>query len=190
MAVLQSSVNWVMINFYERLNAGAPYVYGGVYSEEDFSQGCDCSGLVGWVLEALTNTPANMSWEHVVSTESWPYDYGNNTGAAPGTVGPYGTVAVASVADVPQDAALVICIEHGGGGEDSHTHCDLIGTICESNGSSGTCTQGTGAYADNDSLWTDWWYLPGPVEPDVFPHWLCWADLITDLTSLESQFAA
>lgn len=188
MSVLQSAINWVIINFYERL--GDDYVYGGVYSPDDLSQGCDCSGLVGWVLEALVHGPENMNWSHVVSTESWPYDYGSNTGAAPGTVGPYGTVAVASLADVPQDAALVIDIMHGGGGENSHTQCSLGGTVCESNGDSGTCTLGTGAYATNANLWTDHWYLPGPVIADVVPHWLCYTALLTDLSPLAAQLTA
>jgi hypothetical protein len=188
MAILQSSVNWVLQTFYERL--GDPYVYGGVYAPNpNTSQGCDCSGLVGWVLEALTNTPANMSWEHVVSTESWGYDYSSNTPAAPGSVGPYGTIAVSSVADIPQDAALVIDIMHGGGGENSHMNCSLLGTYMESNGDYGSCTNGTGCYPSDASLWTDWHYLPGPITLDVTPTCLNWVNLLTDLTPLEVQFA-
>jgi hypothetical protein len=167
MTVLQSSVDWVLNQAHLRL--GDPYVYGGVYSPTDVSQGADCSGVVGWVLEALVNTPANMSWAHNVSTESWYFDYGNNTPSAPGTVGPYGTVAVASLGDIPADAALTIDIMHGGGGEDSHTNCSLNGTLIESNGDYGSCTNGTGAYATNADLWTDHWYLPGPIVADAPP---------------------
>ena len=177
MAVLQSSVNWVLQQAHERL--GDDYVYGGVYAPDpDTGQGADCSGVVGWVLEALTKTPANMSWAHNVSTESWYYDYGNNTPAAPGTVGPYGTIAVANLSDIPADAALTINIMHGGGGEDSHTNCVVPlpgslpyeGVIVESNGDYGSCTNGTGAYAADASLWTDHWFLPGPWVMDV-PPW-------------------
>jgi LysM domain len=175
MSVLQSSVNWVLAQAKARL--GNPYVYGGVYSPTDLSQGCDCSGAVGWVLEALTKTPANMSWAHVVSTESWYYDYQDGCPAAPGSVGPYGTIAVANLSDIPADAALTISIMHGGGGEDSHTQCTVPlpgslpyeGVIIESNGDHGSCTNGTGAYAVNASLWTDHWFLPGPWVMDVAP---------------------
>ena len=169
MSVLQSSVNWVLAQAKARL--GDPYVYGGVYSPTDISQGCDCSGAVGWVLEALTKTPVNMSWAHNVSTESWA------PGAPPGTVGPYGTIAVESLADIPADAALTINIMHGGGGEYSHTNCVVPlpgslpyeGVIIESNGDYGSCTNGTGAYLAPASLWTDHWYLPGPWTFDVPP---------------------
>lgn len=175
MSVLQSSVNWVIEQAKERL--GDPYVYGGVYSEADTSQGADCSGVVGWVLEALVNTPAHMSWAHNVSTESWFFDYGTNSPAEPGTVGPYGTIAVASLADIPADAALTINLMHGGGGEDSHTNAVVPlpgslpyeGVLVESNGDYGSCTNGTGAYPADASLWTDHWYLPGPWTEDVPP---------------------
>ena len=175
MAVLQSSVNWVIDQAKQRL--GNDYVYGGVYSPDDVNQGADCSGVVGWVLEALVNTPARMSWAHNVSTESWFYDYSTNSPAAPGSVGPYGTIAVASLTDIPADAALTINIEHGGGGEDSHTNCVVPvpgsapyeGVLVESNGSYGSCTNGTGAYPATSSLWTDHWYLPGPWVEDVPP---------------------
>lgn len=175
MSVLQSSVNWVIEQ--AKLRLGDPYVYGGDYSPDDTSQGADCSYVVGWVLEALVNTPANMSWAHNVSTESWHFDYGTNSPAAPGSVGPYGTIAVASLADIPADAALTINIMHGGGGEDSHTNCVVPlpgsapyeGVLVESNGDYGSCTNGTGAYAADASLWTDHWYLPGPWVEDVAP---------------------
>jgi hypothetical protein len=175
MPVLQSSVNWVIAQAKARL--GDDYVYGGVYSPTDLSQGCDCSGAAGWVLEALTKTPANMSWAHNVSTESWYFDYSTNSPAAPGSVGPYGTIAVANLADIPADAALTISIMHGGGGEDSHVSVTVPlpgslpyeGVIVESNGDHGSCTNGTGAYPATASLWTDWWFLPGPWVMDVAP---------------------
>ena len=174
-SVLQSSVNWVIAQAKARL--GDDYVYGGVYSPTDLSQGADCSGVVGWVLEALTRGPDGVAWDHPVSTESWYYDYGNDTPAAPGTVGPFGTIAVASLSDIPDDAALTINIMHGGGGEDSHISCVVPlpgslpyeGVIVESNGDYGSCTNGTGAYPADASLWTDHWYLPGPWVFDVPP---------------------
>src|SRR5271166_1288226 len=128
-SVLQSSVNWVLAQAKARL--GNPYVYGGCYSPTDTSIGADCSGVVGWVLQALTKGPANIpvwsngQWAHVVSTESWWYDYNNSRPAPPGTVGPFGTIAVASLADIPPDAALTVSLMHGGGGEDSHTNITI-----------------------------------------------------------------
>lgn len=172
MSVFQSSADWVLNEFQLRL--GDPYVYGEVYSSTNVSQGADCSGVVGWVLEALTNTSSNMSWGHVVSTESWHYDYNTGTPAAPDTAGPYGTIAVARLSDIPADAALIVNIMHGGGGENSHMNCVLQGTIIESNGGptsypagDGTCTNGTGGNPSDASLWTDHWYLPGPIVDDT-----------------------
>jgi hypothetical protein len=165
--------------FTQRL--GDEYVYGGVWSPTDPGQGCDCSGLVGTVLEALTKGPADMNWGHDVSTESWPYDYNTDTPASPGTVGPYGTIAIASPNDVPADAALLITIMHGGGGEDSHTACSTgpaitptvlptpEGQIMESNGDAGTCTNGTGGTSIHSNIWTDFWFLPGPFTGTVPP---------------------
>lgn len=148
---------------------GDPYVFGGVWSPIDPKQGCDCSGAVGTELEIVTKGLAAANWTHVVSTESWHYDYNTDRPAAPGTVGPYGTIAVASLADIPADAVMTINIMHGGGGADSHMNCVLDGLVIESNGNHGTCTTGTGAYASTDSLWTDHWYLPGPILEDGTP---------------------
>ncbi len=163
-----SNVDYVRQEFTARL--GNPYVYGGCYSRTDTSQGADCSYVSGWVLEGLTNGPATMNWGHMVSTESWSYDYDSETPAYPGTVGPYGTIAVPDLASIPATAALIINIMHGGGGEDSHMSCVLPdGTIMESNGDYGTCTNGTGAYPSTASLWTDHWYLPGDTAPTSPP---------------------
>lgn len=155
---------------------GDDYVYGGDYSQEDVSQGCDCSYCASWVIRAYLYGINGFDWgTHPVSTESWAYDYENNQPAPPGTVGPYGTIAIASPGDIPDDAALLVCIYHGGGGEDSHMNCLTgpaitptplaapAGKIMESNGDAGTCTNGTGGTPADSSLWTDWWYLPGPI---------------------------
>jgi hypothetical protein len=151
-----------------------------------------------------------MSWAHNVSTESWPYDYSSASPAVPGTVGPYGTISVGSdYTAIPADSVLTINIMHGGGGEDSHTNCILRGvgpfyggTIMESNGDYGTCTNGNGGRDAADSLWTDHWYLPGPVVDDVVPappvpllyypdvsnnQWASDADLISFLSQLKGQ---
>jgi hypothetical protein len=175
MSVLQSSVNWVLSQAKARL--GLEYDYGQCYSPTDLTQGGDCSGIAGWVLQAMVNLPqnipvwANGQWAHVVSTEAWA------PGAPAGTVGPFGTIAVDDLSDIPADAALTVNIMHGGGGEDSHMNVVVPlpnslpyeGVLVESNGSYGSCTNGTGAYPSTASLWTDHHYLPGPWVFDVQP---------------------
>lgn len=108
-----------------------------------------------------------MAWGHPVSTESWPYNYAANAPAPVGTIGPYGTIAVASPHDFPADAAVTIAIHHGGGGVDSHTNCCVAGMLMEDNGDNGVCTRGSGAMEQTDPYWTDWWYLPGPIDGPV-----------------------
>jgi hypothetical protein len=164
--ILAANVAYAKQIFQQRL--GQDYGYGGSWSPTNLGALTDCSGLVGEILEALTNGP-DMTWGHPVSTESWPYNYGNDTPAAPGTVGPYGTIAVRSLKDVPADAAAIVAIHHGGGGVDSHTNISVAGTVMEDNGDNGVCTTGTGAIPQTDSYWTDYWYLPGPITDDGTP---------------------
>jgi hypothetical protein len=138
---------------------GQQYVYGGAWTDT-LSDGTDCSGLVGSILEALTKGDG-MSWGHPVSTESW------NPIAGPGTVGPYGTVNVAGPQDVPSDAVAIVSIHHGGGGPYSHTNIEVDGVLMEDNGDCGVCTRGSGAVEPTNSYWNQWWYLPGPIGSDV-----------------------
>jgi hypothetical protein len=158
-----------------------PYVYGGDYDSNP-GDGADCSYVVSWVIRGYLYGLNGFNWlTHPVSTESWPYDYSTGTPSPPGTVGPYGTIAIASPNDLPADAALLICIYHGGGGEDSHMNCATgpaitptalaapAGKIMESNGDAGTCTNDDGGTAVTDSLWTDWHYLPGPITGVLAP---------------------
>jgi LysM domain len=157
------------------------YVYGGEY-DDNREDGADCSYVVSWVIRGYLLGLNGFDWlTHPVSTESWYYDYDNNQPAAPGTVGPYGTIAIASPGEQPTDSALLICIYHGGGGEDSHMNCLTgpaitptwlaapAGKIMESNGDAGTCTNGDGGTPADSSLWTDWHYLPGPIVGDPPP---------------------
>ena len=159
MAIPAANVALAQSIFQQRL--GQPYVYGGHWTPNP-ADGTDCSGLVGEMLEAVTKGTA-MVWGHPISTESWPYDYNNNAAAHQGTIGPYGTIAVASPNDFPPDAAMTIAIMHGGGGANSHMNCTVAGVLMEDNGDVGVCTRGTGAVEQTDSEWTDWWYLPGPI---------------------------
>ena len=176
MSIPASNVGFIDTEFDKRL--GDEYAYGEHFEPDDTVQSTDCSGLVGWVLEGYTKGPENMSWAHVVSTESWHYNYYNDTPAPVGSVGPYGTIAIARPEDIPADAALLITIMHGGGGEDSHMACSTgpaitptplaapAGKIMESNGDAGVCTNNTGATSIHSNIWTDFWYLPGPIVGD------------------------
>jgi hypothetical protein len=182
MSVLQSSVNWVLQQ--AKLRLGLPYQYGQCYSPSDLTQGADCSGVGGWVLQALVNLPQNIpvwsngQWAHCVSTESWNYNYSTGIPVPDGTIGPFGTVCVGmNLSNIPADAALTINVMHGGGGEDSHMNVVVPlpgsapwqGIIVESNGDAGSCTNGTGGNPATAGLWTDHWYLPGPWVFDIQP---------------------
>jgi hypothetical protein len=164
---------------------GNPYVYGGMYSATVIGQGDDCSGDAGWGLQALTLGPQNIpmddngTWLRSCNTESWDYDYNTNTPAPPGSVGPFGTISVGDdLSLVPDDAIAIVNIMHRGGGENSHMNLVLCATgmIIESNGGpttytdaskgqdgTGSCSNGTGGNPSDAALWTDHWYLPGPI---------------------------
>jgi hypothetical protein len=179
----------VDVAFDARRIAGAPYVFGGDYAPLNVWQGADCSYVVSWVIRGYLYGMFGFNWfDHPVSTEAWPYTYDDSApnggiSAPVGTVGPYGTIAIAGPDDQPADSALLICIMHQGGGENSHMNCltgpaitptplpTPAGKIMESNGGpgdrtpsgDGTCTNGTGGTPANSPIWTDWWYLPGPI---------------------------
>lgn len=157
-----------------------PYNYGGVWSPNDVTVGADCSGAVGTILDAVTLGPNRNPWQREVATTSWP------SNPAPGTVGPYGTIAIPSFSAVPAGSAMLICIHHEAGGATDHMNCVLYptgsvgdpaglaaGVIIESNANNNGVPPGggtvTGAIATqpSDPFWTDYWYLPGPVLPTV-----------------------
>ena len=163
----QCNIDYANRIFNERIGQG--YVYGGSWSPNIYD-GTDCSGCVGMILSALTR--GTMIWGHPVSTESWPYDYDNNRPAEPGTVGPFGTIAVGSLAEVPSDAVAIVSIHHGGGGAASHTQVNVevqpgIWRLMEDNGSYGVCDQTCGAIPQNSLYWTDYWYLPRETDVDT-----------------------
>jgi hypothetical protein len=161
---------------------GDDYVYGGAFSPTNIKQGTDCSGMVDTILQAMTHGPS-MQWGRHISTESWPYDYGSDLAAPIGTVGPYGTICAgdaqpgggARQSAVPADAAAIIYLMHGGGGENSHVMINVNdghgGWVLMETGGAHNDTGGIGQYASpngpatptNHQEWTDIWYLPGPV---------------------------
>lgn len=163
---------------------GDDYVYGGAFSASDIRQGTDCSGMVDTILQALTHGPG-MQWGRHVSTESWSYNYAADLAVPVGTVGPYGTICAGDAQpgspptqyppDIPSDAAAIIYLMHGGGGENSHMMIavnDGTGNyIVMETGGAHNDTGGNGPYASpkgpatptNSPEWTDIWYLPGPI---------------------------
>jgi hypothetical protein len=166
----QSNIDFANKLFDQRI--GQPYCYGGSWSSNIYDQ-TDCSGCVSMMLAALTRGSA-MQWGHPISTETWPFAY-PDTPAEPGTIGPYGTVAVASIDDVPPDAVAIVNVGHHGGGAQSHVQ--LLTRIqpgfwrtMEDNGSYGVCDQTCGAMDPRSSYWTDTWYLPKETSVDtIFP---------------------
>jgi hypothetical protein len=180
----QENVDLAISIFVARI--GDSYVYGGAFDPVDVKQGTDCSGMCDTILQALTHG-TGMQWGRHVSTESWPYDYANDLAVAAGTVGPYGTICAGDAQpgpaptqyhyapNIPSDAAAVIYLMHGGGGENSHMMIavnDGTGNyIVMETGGAHNDTGGNGQYASvngsatstTDPEWTDIWYLPGPI---------------------------
>lgn len=140
-----------------------PYGYGGVWARGDVNRTTDCSGIVTHALDAVTRGEAGMRWSRLgISTEAYRYVGG------PGSKGPFGTIRVGRWQDIPADAAVKIGLMHGpGGGANSHMACTVDGIAVESRG--GTVANGGGQWIGgngrhyNNSLFHDWFYLPGPI---------------------------
>lgn len=155
MPILRANVDYAFA--IARARDRKPYGYGGVWHPTDVNRTTDCSGIVTHVLDALVNGP-NMTWSrHGLSTEAYRYVGG------PGSRGPFGTIRVGRPQDIPADAALRIGLQHGpGGGANSHMSCTLEGVAIESSGSYGQRVGGPARHYNN-SLFHDWFYLPGPI---------------------------
>ncbi len=159
MAVLRANVDYA--HSIAKARDRRPYGYGGVWHPTDLGRTTDCSGLVTHILDAVINGPA-MKWSrHGISTESYRYVGG------PGSRGPFGTIRVGHWRDIPADAVVKIGLMHGpGGGANSHMSCTLEGVAIESRGGAvptGGQIYGRHARHFNDSLYHDWFYLPGPI---------------------------
>lgn len=159
--VTRENVDWTLARMAERV--GNEYVYGGQFSADDIDQGCDCSALVAFICNGVLYGDA-ATWRRVdgatgawITTESWrPVEVGE--------LGPFGSICVASPADIPADAAVRIALHHGpGGGVASHTWCEVDGHRFESNGSRG-CITGDDALPIDASYANDWAYIPGPID--------------------------
>jgi hypothetical protein len=171
------------------VRVGTGYDYGGMLSPTNTKVGTDCSGLADTALKMLTTGnggPTNSAGRFLrtLSTESWPYNYGTDL-AMVGARGPYGTVCVGDAQPgppptvfpphIPADAAAIIYLMHGGGGEDSHVMLainDGAGNhvVFECGGAHNDIS-GSGRYQSpngpvtptNSPEWTDIWVLEGPV---------------------------
>lgn len=163
-----------------------PYVFGGNWDPFQRWIGTDCSGCVIDLLDASING-TGMQWRRNAddgggSTEDFrPTSMG---GGADPDDGPMGLLMVNSPSDFPADAAVRVAFHHGyGGGENSHTWCQVDQLAVETHGSGddfpngATVLNSRNSNAFNDvvlsvydtSYATNWWYLPGPIEEDGTP---------------------
>jgi hypothetical protein len=151
------------------------YVYGGNWDPFDRTAGTDCSGCVDDEVDAAINGTA-MGWHRWGSTEDWrPPSMG---GGADPSNGPFGCIMVNDPSQFPADAAVLVAVHHGaGGGENSHTWCQVDELAIETNGDDGTVLNSRNSEDFNDSVLdvhdtsyaNNWWYLPGPIVEDGTP---------------------
>lgn len=163
-----------------------PYVYGGNFDPFRRWIGTDCSGCVIDLLDASING-TEMQWRRNAdggggSTEDFrPYSMG---GGADPEDGPMGLIMVNSPNDFPADAAVRVAFHHGwGGGENSHTWCQVDQLAVETHGSGDDYPNGATVLNSRDSndfnddvlsvfntsYANNWWYLPGPIDEDGTP---------------------
>ncbi|WP_409430532.1 hypothetical protein ACJEIK_26210 [Mycobacterium sp. SMC-16] len=151
-----------------RYRLGNPYKYGGALSETNIGQGTDCSEVWQTVLERVRGRWVVGRQAEGATTESYrPKTMG---GPIPiGGGGPFGTIVVASPADIPADAVVKLAFHHGpGGGENSHMWGELDGMRIESAASKGLVTQ-PAAWPIDHPYANSWAYLPGPITEDGTP---------------------
>ncbi|ADG98828.1 Peptidoglycan-binding domain 1 protein [Segniliparus rotundus DSM 44985] len=147
------------------LRSGNPYVYGGSFAEDPRAS-TDCSGAVFSAAAILSGLDPHRRWG---STETLRLARLNNQPA------PCGLVPAASKDAVPADAPLKVGVMHGeGGGAASHTACSFFlggrRFDFESRGTPGVLLD-SGARGWDDPIFTDFWFLPGPVldDPSAWP---------------------
>ncbi|AOT23770.1 lysin A [Mycobacterium phage TBond007] len=139
---------------------GDRYAYGGMFSPTNLKQGTDCSGVWNDVLGMAVG---RFQWGREAegaTTESYRY-------IPVGGVGPFGTVRVASPADIPANAVAKLAFHHeGNGGASSHMWGELDGMRIESaSDPKGLCTAPT-AWEITNPYANAWAYLPGPIVED------------------------
>ncbi|KAA0016752.1 peptidoglycan-binding domain-containing protein [Antrihabitans cavernicola] len=174
MAVLRQNVE--NTKAYLRARNGLPYGYGGTFSNTNLSASTDCSGLAFGVVAGCVGKPMNTRYGSTEALRVGSWEYGNAGVNSLGLVH-----AGSNRSAVPANAAVKVGLMHGGGGEDSHVACTVDGLNAESRGMPGGVIIGSvnrggttyWARAWDDSLFHDFWYLPGPIvgeiDPNVFP---------------------
>lgn len=158
MAVPRSRLN--ALHAFAFSKHGLPYGYGGAFSRTNPAASTDCSGVVGAAAMFLAGGNTDDLYRRHGSTESWRLD-------ADGRYA--GLIKVRDPRDIPADAVLRAGFQHGGGGVYSHTACTIEHANFESRGEPGVL-YGSQARAWNDSLFHEFWYLPGPVLNDLPEH--------------------
>ena len=149
---------------WQQINAriGTPYTWGGTLDPNDPSRGTDCSGAVGFVIEALLYG-SNMNWDR-------PFWTGTFAGMEPGDVAqPWGLVCIPGPFDYPSDAAAVVAINQGPTADTSHMIVRVLDKTIDPAGvdiedaSNGLQKYDHAANID-DPQFNQWFYLPGPFE--------------------------
>lgn len=183
MTIPAANLNYMWSKLNERI--GSPYTWGGTLDPDDPHAGTDCSGAVGFVIEALLHGPT-MSWER-------PFWTGTFAGMVPGQVAEqWGLKCIGRPRDAPSDAAAIVAIHQGPSADTSHMIVRVLdrrddpeGIDIEDNG------QGLQKYdrAANitDSQFNQWFYLPGPLEMRGQPPTPDVVRVLSDATGLSVQ---
>ncbi|AMS01005.1 lysin A [Mycobacterium phage ArcherNM] len=153
-----------------RARAGLPYAYGGAFTN-DPKRSTDCSGLV---LQTAAWYGGRTDWvgNRYGSTESFRLDHKIVYDLGFKRLPPGG------VAALPFKPVMLVGLQHGGGGVNSHTACTLMtmdipggpvkmsdrGVDWESRGGNPGVFLYDGARAWNDRLFHDFWYLDAKLE--------------------------
>ncbi|MFV8049716.1 hypothetical protein [Mycobacterium sp. 48b] len=162
------------VDMWCRARSGLPYLYGGAFST-DPKRSCDCSALV---LQTGAYIMGRTDWSgnRYGSTESFRLDY-----KIVYDIG-FKRLPAGGVAALGFKPIMLVGLQHGGGGVNSHTACTLFyadvpggeikqsarGIDWESSGSNGVRYYDY-ARAWNDSLFHDFWYLDATLETATVP---------------------
>lgn len=149
---------------WDNINAriGTPYTWGGTLDPDDPSVGTDCSGAVGFVIEALLYG-ARMNWDR-------PFWTGTFAGMRPGQVAqPWGLVCISGPFVGPADAAAIVAIHQGPSADTSHMIVRVLDRTLDPDGidiedSSDGLQKYDRAASIDDPQFNQWFYLPGPLE--------------------------
>ena len=156
------------VHDWARARAGLPYAYGGAFTENPHDS-TDCSGLVlqtGARYIGRTDWPGNRYG----STESFRLDYKIVYDLG------FRRMPAGGPAALPFKPVMLVGLQHGGGGEYSHTACTLMtmdipgGPVKMSDRGVDWESQGDGVFlydgarAWNDPLFHDFWYLDAKLE--------------------------